>query len=140
MTLRRLNPLVKRENLGPLRLWQDELSSMVSILQQLKDVKLDVQADGYQLDDVEVDLPNIPKSRLDRFTATAMRITHTDVASASPTGSSSSTELVSESEILSLRLAKDYCCIEATEPDPETRGVMSDIVALAAQHHRSRVG
>jgi len=119
MAIRRLTPQVKHEELGYLRLWRDELVAMIATLRQLKDIYLYIEADEYQLDDVDSDLPNIGKSRIDEFKVIVAKVPRPGT-----------------DEILELQLSRETCYVEAVEPNPEVRGVISDIVGLASKYRR----
>lgn len=118
MALKRLTPTVS--DLGFLRLWRDDLIRIAIMVEQLKDVKIAVTADQNEVGDIDADLPEIGK-KLGYFALTATRIGDT----------SSSAE-----EVMSLRFSRDSCRVTANNPDPETRGVISDISTLAAQNRR----
>src|SRR5690349_4637770 len=127
MPLRRLTPVVNRHDLGVLRLWRDELAEIVTLIQQLDDVELRIEADGYQLDDVDGDLPQIGKPRLGEFSVTAARATYMSVEDEIRRGSG---------RHLNVRLSKNSSYVEGTDPDPDMRGVISDIQTLTAKCRR----
>jgi hypothetical protein len=117
VAIKRLTPTVR--NLGHLRLWRDDVAEIAGFAEQLRDVKLRMEADDNALDDVQADLPKIGK-RLRYFTLTATR-----------TGP----DLIPE-EVLKVRLAKEGCYVAATNPDLETRGIISDIESAADRCRR----
>jgi hypothetical protein len=118
MAIKKLTPTVR--DLGHLRLWRDDIAEIAGLTEQLRDVKLDMQADDNALDDVQADLPKIGK-RLGYFTLIATR----------------PGPAVFPQEVLKIRLARDGCRIEATNPDLETRGIMGDIETVADQCRRA---
>jgi hypothetical protein len=127
MPLKRLTPLVNRHDLGVLRLWRDELAEVVKLIQQLDDVELRIEADGYQLDDVDTDLPQIGKLRIEEFSVTATRPTYTYKGGAMHAG---------EGKYINVRLSKNGSYVEVTDPEPDMRGVVSDIQTLIAKCRR----
>lgn len=106
---------VRKENLGYLRLCGDDLRQIVDQVRSLPGVRTELQADNIRLDDVETDLPNLG-GRLSSFTLTAYRET--------------------ETEVLSLRLTQSACTLAATNPGPETRGVIGAIEDIARRRRR----
>src|SRR5450755_608003 len=73
-----------------------------------------MEADDNELDDVQADLPKVGK-RLRYFTLTATRLS---------------------GQVLKVRLTSHGCQVEATNPDLETRGIISDIEAVADRCRR----
>jgi hypothetical protein len=70
--LERLAPLVKKYDLGCLRLWQDELAEIVRLVRQLPDVEVRIESDKNLLTDVRADLPQLGQ-RVSYFSVTATR-------------------------------------------------------------------
>lgn len=115
MPLKRLTPTVK--DLGYLRLWQDELDEIVTLVrQQLSHETIVLESDGNELDDVAVDLPKLGR-RVQYFTVEV---------TGKPDGGGEAPR-----EILTVGLTRKRCKIEATNPDVATRGVISDIQDIA---------
>lgn len=118
MPLKRLTPVIKQYELGSLRLWRDDLVGIVELIGQLNGT-VNIEADNYAVEDVEDDLPEIGQ-RLNYFSAAV-----TDVG-----------EGTTQRQLLRLRLSRNYCYIEAADPDAETRGIISDIQSLAERRRR----
>jgi hypothetical protein len=111
MPVQRLEPEVKRYDLGPVRLWQDELAEIVRLIGLLPDVAMRIESDGYLLTDVKDDLPTLgPKVKY--FTVKATR-----------------SHLPSET-VISVTLSRDSCRIEETDPDLTTMGLIQSIKSL----------
>lgn len=120
MPLERLSPLVKKHDLGCLRLWQDELAEIVRLIRQLPSVHVYIESDNNKLTDVSTDLPQLGQ-RVNYFTVTATRAAVGDEPS---------------KEIVSVKLARELCMIEATEPDLTTTGLIESIKSLVKGSRR----
>jgi hypothetical protein len=119
MSLKRLTPVIKRYELGSLRLWLDDLAEIVASISQLNGA-INVEADNYAVEDVENDLPEIGQ-RLNYFSVAVNKVD----------------EGAAQRHLLRLRLSRNHCFIEAADPDAETRGIIGDIQSLA--EHRRRL-
>jgi hypothetical protein len=115
-----LTPKVTKHELGTLRLWQDDLAEIVRLVQQLPDVQVVIEADNNTLDDVHTDLPKLGQ-RVSYFTVTATTATANDGAGR---------------ELVSVKLAKERCRIEATEPDLTTTGLIEALRSLLGSCRR----
>lgn len=120
MPLERLEPVVKKYNLGCIRLWQDELAEIVRLIGQLPEIDVYLESDSNKFTDVRADLPQLGQ-RVSYFTAKGTR-------------TESQTE--PPKEIITVKLARDRCEIEAIEPDATTRGVIEDIKSLTRAKRR----
>ena len=120
VSLKRLTPTVK--DLGSLRLWQDEIDEIVTLVrQQLSNETIVLEADGNELENVAVDLPRLGR-RVRYFT---IKVTgKPDDGTEVPL------------ELLTITFRKNRCKIAATNPDVTTRGVISDIQDLAQRCRR----
>lgn len=107
-----LSPTVT--NLGCLLLYRDDVQQIVVRVESLPRVHVELEADNIKVDDVEKDLPYLGE-RLSYFTVKAYRGT---------------------SRVLSVRLAESGCTLAATDPDPETSGVIDAIEDIARQRRR----
>jgi hypothetical protein len=96
------------------------MAEIVKLIEQLQNVEIDLEADSFVFDDVDTDLPGVGK-QLGYFLVTVER----------PALAGNRPEVN-----LTLRLATDGCWIEATNPDPETRGVIADIQKFTAPRRR----
>jgi hypothetical protein len=115
--------VVRKYDLGNLRLWQDDLAEVVRLARQLTDVDIYLEADNNELDDV-ADLPGLgPRVRY--FTMVASQPGLVGVKGRRPPG-----------EILKLEFSRSGCVITATEPDLETSGVIEAIRAFLAGRRR----
>jgi hypothetical protein len=122
--LRSLKPVVRKYDLGNLRLWQDDLAEVVRLVRQLTDVDIYLEADNNELDDV-ADLPGLGP-RVGYFTVVASQpATLVAVKSGRPPG-----------EVLKPEFSRSGCVITATEPDLETSGVIEAIRAFLAGRRR----
>lgn len=115
MSIKRLTPVVNYRDLGILRLWRDDLAEIVKYVRQLSDVTLRIEADGFELEDVDADLPTLGK-RLGYFSLTAW-----ESGFGSP---------VLGREVLNVYLSRKQCFVEAKDPDANTRGILGDITSL----------
>jgi hypothetical protein len=118
--LKRLTPVVQSFDLGCLRLWQDELAEIVRRTRMLDDAKVSIEADDYELDDMETELAEIGP-RLEYFSVTATKATGGQEA---------------PRELVSIRLSRDDCRIQAPDPDLTTIGLINEIRALARRSRR----
>jgi hypothetical protein len=118
--LERLTPLVKNYDLGSHRLWQDELAEIVRLIRQLPNVHVYIESDNNKLTDVSEDLPQLGQ-RVNYFTVTATRTGAGDEPS---------------KEVIGVKLARDRCLIEATEPDLTTTGLIESIKSLVKDCQR----
>lgn len=109
MSIKRLAPTVK--NLGSLRLWREDLAGLVALAEKLENVSLSLEANDCELTDLEADLPELG-ARLRYFTLTATR--------------------AGGAEALAVRLSRSGSKVEATDPDLQTRAVISSIDDFAA--------
>jgi hypothetical protein len=107
----------RKENLGHLRLWRDDLRQIVDQVRSLPGVRIELEADNIRLDDVETDLPKLG-DRLTCFKLTAYR------------------EAAGRAEVLSLRLTEGACTLAASNPGPEVRRVVGAIEEIARQRRR----
>jgi hypothetical protein len=113
--------MVRKYDLGNLRLWQDDLAEVVRLMRQLTDVNIYLEADNNELDDV-ADLPGLGP-RVGYFTVVASQPA-TSVGRRPP------------GEVLKLEFSRSRCVITATEPDLETSGVIEAIRAFLAGRRR----
>jgi hypothetical protein len=118
MSLKRLKPVIEQYELGSLRLWRDDLARIVGLMEQLNGA-VNVEADNYEVGDVEEDLPEISK-QLDYFSVTVTKVD----------------EDATQRRLLRLRVSKNDCSIAATDPDATTRGIISEIQSLAKKNRR----
>jgi hypothetical protein len=107
----------RRENLGSLRLWRDDLRQIVDQVRSLPGVRIALEADNIRLDDVDTDLPKLG-DRLSSFTLTAY------------------CEAAGLTEVLSLRLTEGGCTLATSNPGPEVRRVADAIEEIARQRRR----
>jgi hypothetical protein len=119
--LERLTPVVRRYDLGVLRLWQDELAEIVRLVRQLPDIEVRVESENNLLTDVRADLPQLGQ-RVSYFSVTATR--------------RASDDSTAPHDVISVKLAKSRCQIEATEPDLTTMGLIDAIRSLAGASRR----
>jgi hypothetical protein len=120
MSLKRLTPTRKYYELVYLVTWQDELAEIVRLTRQLPNASVRIEADGYELDEVETDLPKLG-SQLNYFSVTVTK----DVA-----------ENDTPRELLSLRLSTNYSWIKATDPDLATMGLIDQLRSLTERCSR----
>lgn len=120
MSLKRLTPTVKHDELGYLLLWRDELAEIVRLTRQLPGANVRIEADGYELDEVETDLPKLGP-QLSYFSMTVTKAV---------------AENNTSHELLSLRLSKNRSWIKATDPDLTTMGLIDQIRSLANRCRR----
>jgi hypothetical protein len=113
--------VVRKYDLGNLRLWQDDLAEVVRLVRQLTDVDIYLEADNNELDDV-ADLPGLGP-RVGYFTVVASQ--PATVKGGRPPG-----------EVLRLEFSRSGSVITATEPDLETSGVIEAIRAFLAGRRR----
>jgi hypothetical protein len=118
MSLRRLEPDIEQYELGSLRLWRDDLVRIVRLIRQLNGA-VNVEADNYEVGDVEEDLPEISK-QLDYFSVTVTKVD----------------EGAAQRRLLGLQVSRNHCSIEAADPDFTTRGIISEIQSLAKENRR----
>jgi len=150
VTLRRLTPDIKRVDLGYLRLWRDDLAEIVDLARQLKNVRIDLEA-GVPKDDGERhSLATYEVANLDELVGLGKRLSYFSITATrtAPMGSTpwkrfsfiSITAAKNASansvphQLLKVYCAKEGCWIEATDPDPETRGVIGDLRLFAGAH------
>jgi len=117
VAIKRLTPTVR--DLGYLRLWRDEIAEIAGYASQLRDVKITMEADSNELDDVQADLPKIGK-RLSYFTLTATR----------------PDDAGQPQEVLKVYLTSQRCRVEADNADTEVRGIIADIEDAARRYRR----
>jgi hypothetical protein len=132
VALKRLTPTIK--DLGYLRLWQDDLPRSSRSFRGWGNVKITLEADKYQLLDGEADLPSLPLklgNRLRYFTIKATRSVILGIKDGLPDNQPSDGE-----EILTVRLARNGCQIEAADPDLQTRDVINLIEEKARKCRR----
>lgn len=120
--LKRLSPVVRRYDLGYLRLWQDDLAEIIRLMRQINGaevrVEVKVGSDDYLVEDIK-DLPSLG-SQVSSFKATGSR-THDEVPR----------------QLMEVRLSREACEIEATDPDLTTVGAIEAIASLTFQCRRS---
>lgn len=107
-------------DLGSLRLWQNELAEIVRLIRQLPNVEVRLESDNNLLTDVHADLPQLGQ-RVNYFTVTATRPRVGDEPG---------------KDVISVKLAKRSCLIEATEPDLTTTGLIENIKSLVGNNRR----
>jgi hypothetical protein len=113
MALKRLTPVIRRYDLGSIRMWQNELVEVVRLMSQLDGAEVGVVAnEQYQVEDVESDLSTVGP-RLQSFTVTAGKISEGLF-----------------SEFLKVDLSTAGCTMEATNPDLATLGAMNQMRSL----------
>jgi len=117
VAIKRLTPTVR--DLGYLRLWREEIAEIAGYASQLRDVKITMEADNNELDDVQADLPKIGK-RLSYFTLTATR----------------PDDAGQPQEVLKVYLTSQRCRVEADNADTEVRGIIADIEDAARRYRR----
>jgi hypothetical protein len=113
MAIQRTHPRVVVRRFGPVRIWRDELSEIVAIIQQVHPVSV-LEVDEYTCDQVD-DLAELEKLRVARFA------------------------LTSEDGLVSLLLDEDAAHISAVEPDLTTMGMLGEVERIATRHSRSRL-
>jgi hypothetical protein len=135
MAIRQLTPTIRK--LGALRLCRDDVAEILVQIRKLDNVTITIEADHSELDDLETDLPKLGK-RLKYLTIKAVRSRSTSFAGIpTVTTSPSVVELDPPLEdVLTVKLAVTGCQIEATDPDPTTRGIISSIEDLAKSRRR----
>lgn len=101
-------------------MWRDDLAQIVALVSQVESGNVVIEADDYRLDDVDSELSKIS----DRISYFQVNVLATDSSSSAPTN------------LLEIRLSKDECYVEAVNPSPEIRGVISDIQSFAAKHQQ----
>jgi hypothetical protein len=133
VALKRLTPTIK--NLGYLRLWQDDLTEIIALVQKLENVKITLEADKiYELLGGEADLPSLPLklgNRLRYFTIRATRSVILEAEDELP-----GNRPPEGKEILAVRLARNSCQIEAADPDIYARDVINLILEKARKCRR----
>jgi hypothetical protein len=118
MALKRIEPVIKRCELGFLRLWRDELAEIVRLAGQLNGTAK-IESDGFEVEDVDADLPQIGE-RVEYF---AVTITGRD-------------ENATLRDLLNLRLSLNQSYIEAIDPNAQTQVIISNIQSLADKCRR----
>ena len=136
MAIRQLTPTIRK--LGALRLCRDDVAEILVQIGKLDNVTITIEADHNELDELETDLPKLGK-RLKYLTIKAVRSRSSSFAgiTTATTSTSSVVDLDPPLEdVLTVKLAVAGCQIEATDPDPKTRGIISSIEDLAKSHRR----
>jgi hypothetical protein len=135
MAIRQLTPTIRK--LGALRLCRDDVAEILVQIGKLDNVAITIEADHNELDELETDLPKLGK-RLKYLTIKAVRsrsMSFAGITTATSTGSVVDLDPPSVG-VLTVKLAVAGCQIEATDPDPKTRGIISSIEDLAKSHRR----
>jgi hypothetical protein len=144
--MKRLTPVVNKTDLGQLRLWSDDIAEIVTLIQQLTrrdgdqtaldETSIRIEADHYLLDDLETELPKLGKC-VEYITVTVDRRISAESAVPDLPGHGQGIELKALKDVMILRLAKvDGCWLEATDPSPDVRGVISDIQTFCETRRR----
>jgi hypothetical protein len=129
VTLRRLTPDIRRVDLGYLRLWRDDLAEIVDLVGQLNDVKIDLEAGVPKEDGDRHSLVAYEVGDLDELLRLGKRLSYLSIT-ATRTVPADATPY----QLLKVYCAKEGCWIEATNPDPEIRGVIGDLKSFAEAH------
>lgn len=135
MAIRQLTPTIRK--LGALRLCRDDVAEILVQIGKLDNITITIEADHSELDDLEADLPKIGK-RLKYLTIKAVRSRSSSFAGITTVTTSPSVVDLDPplEDVLTVKLAVAGCQIEATDPDPKTRGIISSIEDLAKSHRR----
>jgi hypothetical protein len=120
MPLERITPVVRRFNLGTLRITQDELAEVARLVRELPNVDVRMESESNKLTDIREDLPQLG-SRVGYFSIVASR---------------ASAEKDESSEVLSIRLNATQAIISTTDPDPTTLGLTEFIKSAVADCRR----
>ena len=110
--------MVKKYDLGYIRLWQDELAEIIRLIRQLPYIEDSIEADNNRLTDVRTDLPQLESQRISYFIIKAQRFPGLP------------------EDVMNVKLTRNECIIEATEPDLATMGVIESIRSLAGANRR----
>jgi hypothetical protein len=114
MALKRLTPMIRRYDLGLVRMWRNELVEIVRLISELDEAEVEVVADDqYKVDDIEDDL-SAAGPKLKSLTVTASRTSDGILR-----------------EFIKVHLSEAECTTEATDPDLATLGAMDQIRSLA---------
>jgi hypothetical protein len=89
-------------------MWRDDLAKIAALMGQLNNVHIEIEADKCGIDDIDKDLAEVGK----RLSYIEIKALETDTVTP---------------EVLRVRIAKDRSYIEAANPSPETRGIISDV-------------
>jgi hypothetical protein len=134
MAVKRTSPEEYRISTGHLRLWRDDIATIVSLVQQLTDAEITLEADHHTLDDLGTDLPELGP-RVEYFKVIATRMDDdkkkSEVLRLQLGGCSSTAYAVTNPW---LRLDEDR--LRASDPSLETRAVIYEIVSFIQQHRR----
>ena len=117
--LEQLTPVIKRTDLGHLRLTQDDLVEIVRLVRKLPGAEVLIESDNNLLSDVAADLPQL-----------GTRVGYIKVRALRPDGTHGM------AEVLSVNLAKAHCEIIATDPDLTTEGLISALQAATRGRRR----
>jgi hypothetical protein len=129
VTLRRLTPDIKRVDLGYLRLWRDDLAELVNLVRQLKDVEIDLEAGVPKEGTERHSMVEYEVGELDELVGLGKRISYLSI-----TATRTALAGATPHQLLKVHCAKEGCWIEATNPDPEIRGVIGDLTSFARTH------
>jgi hypothetical protein len=123
VTLERLTPVIKRTDLGWLRLSQDDLAEIVRLVRQLPHCEVFIESTNetgrFSVKDVCADLPKM-----------GTRVREVVVMALGPEGTRTMTE------VLTVRLARDRCQITARDPDVTAIGVVEGLREVAGNCRR----
>lgn len=105
MALRRIAPEVLQVNLGPVRMWRDDLAKIARIIQECASSGAVMTADGYELDDVDdlLDLAEREVFQVEEFS------------------------IASLDGRVQLRLGRAVSLLEIQEPDLKAKGAVTEI-------------
>lgn len=118
MAIKRLTPTIKK--LGYLRLWRDDLAEIITLIQNLENIEITLEANDCELDDLEADFPKFgPRVRYMTF-----KVSRKPPDSSEP------------ANVMTISFAKGGAKLEATNPDLETRAVMASIEEYVAKKRR----
>jgi hypothetical protein len=116
MALRKLGPEVTRRDLGPVRMWRDDIAEMVAVFREaIPQGDVDIEVDGYKVDEIE-DLAELKVPNIEVLT------------------------VEDRSEKVALELSTSRCLIKAYDPDLATRGMIAELAQIAERCRRRYVG
>jgi hypothetical protein len=135
MVLKPTSPEEYNVQLGKLRLWRDDIETIVALVRQMPNVEITLEADHLTLDDLTADLPQCGR-RVEYFKLTAR--TEADKKEREvlrlQLGGCRDSDI--ETRAKNPRLFLDRDRLRATDPDLGTRAVINDIMSFTRRHRR----
>ena|SRR5438034_1182526 len=120
MPLERITPVVRRFDLGSLRITQDELAEVVRLVREFPDVEVQIESESNKLTDIREDLPQL-----------GPRVSYISIVA-----SRTNAENNEPSEILGIRLNAIQAIISTTDPDSTALGLIEFIKSAVADCRR----